>query len=224
MTPGCRKSHCFKSPPEITHSQRGFRALTFLAPYEIALKCARQPNTMFHKCSNFQIIGGVFIGHPESRSSRTRRALTNPSFLANFHRVRLGDLKLISEIGKEEIVEYHEVRRRKTGALIRRNKVVVGERRRFEASVSGRPETLTAVVYKDTNIDKWRIEVEKHETFRHPSLVQLYGVTVSPANYALIYTDALIPLRDVRELHANSSLASTYVEYGIVRRYFSLIQ
>jgi hypothetical protein len=68
--------------------------------------------------------------------------------------VRLGDLKLISEIGKEEIVEYHEVRRRKTGALIRRNKVVVGERRRFEVSVSGRPETLTAVVYKDTNIDK----------------------------------------------------------------------
>ncbi|KAF8148532.1 hypothetical protein K438DRAFT_948987 [Mycena galopus ATCC 62051] len=177
---------------------------------------------MFHNCSNVQISGGVFtVLSDESESSDppiARRALAHdPGFSRDFRSIRLCDLNLLSEIGKQEIVEYHEVRRRKTGALVRRDRDVVGTRRIYQARVLGRQEILTAVIYQGIDIEKWTTEAKKHETFRHPSLVQLYGVTVSRAINALIYTDALISLRDVREFHENSPLGSTYVEWGIKR-------
>ncbi|KAJ7260331.1 hypothetical protein B0H12DRAFT_380448 [Mycena haematopus] len=176
---------------------------------------------MFNNCSNVQIVGGSFTNiHLDSqpKSSITHSGLTaRAGFAQNFHSVRLGDLNLLSEIGNQETVKYREVRRRKTGALVRLERVVASKRRIYQACVSGRPGAVTAVVYQGPDVEKWMSEAEKHETFRHPSLVQLYGVSVSRAMNVLIYIDALVPLRDIRELHAGSALASTYVEYGIVR-------
>ncbi|KAJ6571223.1 hypothetical protein B0H19DRAFT_1129472 [Mycena capillaripes] len=181
---------------------------------------------MFQQCKNFKISGGSFLIQQESDfGSRARFArdqahaptLRAPCISSSFNSVRLGDLNLIAELGTEEIVEYRDVWRRKTKALARRERVVVGLRRIYKAWVFGTPGTLTAVVYEGVNFDKWKSEVEKHETFRHPSLVQLHAVIMSRSMNALIYTDDLIPLRDVREFHANSPLASTYVECGIKR-------
>ncbi|KAJ6450767.1 hypothetical protein C8R45DRAFT_1042718 [Mycena sanguinolenta] len=42
--------------------------------------------------------------------------------------------------------------------------------------------------------------------------------------YVLVYIDALIPLHDIRELHAGSALAATYVEYGIKRDLYAAFE
>ncbi|KAJ7913230.1 hypothetical protein B0H13DRAFT_2005344 [Mycena leptocephala] len=184
---------------------------------------------MFAQCHNVKISGGTFCLYQESDSSRSHSRFPGelpqlysplpPPLSQSFHSIRLGDLNLLLEMGKEELVEYHDVRRFKTNALIRRERVVVGVRRIYEASVFGTPGTLTAVIYEGTDFEKWKSEAEKHEAFRHPSLVQLYAVTMSRSMNALIYTERLIPLSEVRELHERSPLASTYVEYGIVSQF-----
>ncbi|KAF7350057.1 hypothetical protein MVEN_01307400 [Mycena venus] len=199
---------------------------------------------MFDNCSNFQIFGGTFH-HQDSPTAPARGRdvfADDPGFPQNFRFIQLGDLDLLEEICKENIVEYREIRRRKTKPLVRRERRVVGKRKICQVRVPGRPGTLTAVLYKGTEFEKWRTEAEKHETFRDPSLVQLYAVTVSRALNALIYTDrklplplgtdfdhsksavGLIPLRDVRELHVGSPLAATYVEYGIKRDLYAAFE
>ncbi|KAJ7913968.1 hypothetical protein B0H13DRAFT_2003589 [Mycena leptocephala] len=178
---------------------------------------------MFAQCRNVKISGGTFCLYQESDSSCSHSRFPGelPPLSQSFHSIRLGDLNLLLEKGKEELVEYHDVRRFKTNALVRRERVVVGVRRIYEASVFGTPGTLTAVIYKGTDFEKWKSEAEKHEAFRHPSLVQLYAVTMSQSMNALglIYTERLIPLSEVRELHERSPLASAYVEYGIVSQF-----
>ncbi|KAJ7436282.1 hypothetical protein B0H11DRAFT_660524 [Mycena galericulata] len=172
---------------------------------------------MFEQCSNFTIFGGTFITYPESTAVQPRCSIATKPRSPSFRSIPLGDLNLLSEIGIQEIVEYRDVRRHKTGVLIRRQREVVGMRRIYQAQIFGNPGIVTAVIDQGTSFEKWKTEAEKHETFRHPSLVQLYAVTMTQAMNALIYTDGLVSLRDVREFHACSPLASTYVEYGIKR-------
>ncbi|KAJ7032201.1 hypothetical protein C8F04DRAFT_665663 [Mycena alexandri] len=177
------------------------------------------PRIMLDHCSNFTIYGGTFHNYAAEgpRVAQDAELQLSP----NFHSIRLGDLNLLKEIGKQQIVKYSDIHRRKTGVLVRRKREVIGWRRIYRAAVVGTPGTeLTAVIDDGTDLEKWRSEAEKHETFRHPCLVQLYAVTMSQTMKGLIYTDALISLPEIRETHADSPLASSYVEYGIKRDLF----
>ncbi|KAJ7779727.1 hypothetical protein B0H16DRAFT_1499679 [Mycena metata] len=174
---------------------------------------------MLDHCNNFTIYGGTFNNYAPEGPRVTQDV--EPPLSPNFHSIRLGDLNLLKEIGKQQIVKYSDIHRRKTGVLVRRECEVVGCRRIYRASVVGTPATqLTAVIDEGTDLEKWRSEAEKHEMFRHPSLVQLYAVTMSRTIKGLIYADALISLPEIRETYADSPLASSYVEYGIVRCLF----
>ncbi|KAJ7171429.1 hypothetical protein C8R46DRAFT_184858 [Mycena filopes] len=173
---------------------------------------------MFDYCSHFQIAGGTFN---IIASGGVRVApVAERAYSTTFHSVRLGDLNLLKEIGQQQFVKYIDVHRRKTGVLVRRKREVVGWRGIYQASLIGTPGVFTAVIDHGTDLEKWYSEAEKHEAFRHPSLVQLYAVTMSKSMKGLIYTDELISLPEIRATHAGSPLASAYVEYGIVRFFF----
>ncbi|KAJ7174093.1 hypothetical protein C8R43DRAFT_635402 [Mycena crocata] len=142
---------------------------------------AKSSSSVFEGCTNFTVSGGTFeIRNPQSPEDRS-----------DYRTIRPGDLNLLTEIGKEDIVEYHEVRRQRTGALVRRHKVIVGTRRIHQARIFGNPERVTVVVYKGPQFDKWKAEAEQREHFRHPSVFQLFGITKSPALNALVYTDGM---------------------------------
>jgi hypothetical protein len=72
----------------------------------------------------------------------------------DFRSIPLGDLNLLSEVGKADIIEYRDVRRQKTGALIRRVPVVVGRQRIHQARIFGSQEMMTAVIYDGPGFEK----------------------------------------------------------------------
>jgi hypothetical protein len=68
--------------------------------------------------------------------------------------VKLGDLNLLDEIGKYNVVEGHPVHHKRTGAVVRHIKVVVGTRRIYRARIFGSQDPMTAVVYDDAQFEK----------------------------------------------------------------------
>ncbi|KAJ6597521.1 hypothetical protein DFH09DRAFT_1304320 [Mycena vulgaris] len=96
---------------------------------------------MFEQCSNFTISGGVFTIQKEPGLIHPARSCIEGPLESrstpNFQSIRLGDLNLLAEIGKDDIVEYRDIRRRRTGVLVRRQRVVVGTRRIYQARVFG---------------------------------------------------------------------------------------
>jgi hypothetical protein len=67
----------------------------------------------------------------------------------DFRIVKLGDLNLLDEISKYNVVERRPVHRKKTGAVVRHVEVVVGTRRIYRARIFGSQDPMTAVVYAD---------------------------------------------------------------------------
>jgi hypothetical protein len=68
--------------------------------------------------------------------------------------VKLGDLNLLDEIDKQNVVEWHPVHRKKTGVVVRYLKVVVGTRRIYRAQIFGSQDPMTAVIYNDTQFEQ----------------------------------------------------------------------
>jgi hypothetical protein len=75
-------------------------------------------------------------------------------FYPEFRSIRLGDLNLLSEVGKEDVIEYRDVRRRKTGALVQRVKIVAGTRKILQVRIFGSQETMTAVIQDGPDFEK----------------------------------------------------------------------
>ncbi|KAF7348835.1 hypothetical protein MVEN_01403500 [Mycena venus] len=163
----------------------------------------------FNNCQNFTVTGGTFNiqGHFNENND-------------DFRVIRLGDLNLLKEIDKQNVVEYRDIRRKRTGAFIRRVPVPVGVRRIHHARIFGSQETVTAVVYEGSGFRKHRAQAEWREEFRHPTLVQLLGVASgSRGPKALIYNDELLPIDEVRKFHRLSALARGYLEYQMSKHF-----
>jgi hypothetical protein len=77
--------------------------------------------------------------------------------------VKLGDLNLLDEIDKHDVVEWHPVHRKKTGVVVRYLKVVVGARRIYRARIFGSQDPMTAFVYNDAQFE----QVSTISTYSH---------------------------------------------------------
>jgi hypothetical protein len=73
---------------------------------------------------------------------------------ADFRIVKLGDLNLLDEIDKHNVVERRPVYHRRTGAVVRHIKVLVGTRRVYRARIFGSQNPMTAVVYNDPQFEQ----------------------------------------------------------------------
>jgi hypothetical protein len=65
-------------------------------------------------------------------------------------------LNLLDEIGKYNVVEQRPVHHRRTGAVVRHVKVIVGTRRVYRARIFGSQDPMTAVVYNDAQFEQAR--------------------------------------------------------------------
>ncbi|KAF7340330.1 hypothetical protein MVEN_01952200 [Mycena venus] len=66
-----------------------------------------------------------------------------------------------------------------------------------------------------------RAKVQEAGRYRHPSLAQLFGFTCSAGVNALIYHDDMMTISQIRTMHAQSALASTYVELELLRHFYA---
>ncbi|KAJ7207296.1 hypothetical protein B0H12DRAFT_439581 [Mycena haematopus] len=137
---------------------------------------------VFANCQNTTISGGVIL------QVNTNDA--DDSDENDFRRVRWGDINFLKAVTTQNIIEYHDVPHKRTGVAKKRVQRVVGVRRIHQAHIIGFHEDFTAVVYEGSEFEKHRAYAEWREDLRHPSLVQLFGVTSSPRHKALIYHDS----------------------------------
>jgi hypothetical protein len=80
--------------------------------------------------------------------------LANLSDKIDFPTIKLGHLKLVEEVAKQNIVEYRKVLHKKTKVVKRHIREVVGVRRIYVACVHGSQEDFTTVVYKGSDFEK----------------------------------------------------------------------
>ncbi|KAJ7901345.1 hypothetical protein B0H13DRAFT_1883112 [Mycena leptocephala] len=137
-------------------------------------------------CRDFTIQGGTF---------NVSTTVEQPQ--GDFRVVKLGDLNLLDEIGKYDVVERRPVHHKRTGAVVRHIKVVVGTRRIYRARIFGSQDPMTAIVYNDAQFE------------------QFFGFTSSAGLSALIYHDEMMTVSQVKQLHAKSALALHYFKYEI---------
>jgi hypothetical protein len=71
----------------------------------------------------------------------------------DFRVVKLGDLNLLDEMGKQNVVEWHPIRHKRTGVVVRHIKVVVGTRRVYRARIFGSQDPMTVVIYNDPQFE-----------------------------------------------------------------------
>ncbi|KAJ7930770.1 hypothetical protein B0H13DRAFT_881342 [Mycena leptocephala] len=160
-------------------------------------------------CRDFTIQGGTF-----------NVSTTVEQSLGDFRVVKLGDLNLLDEIDKQNVVEWHPIRRKKTGVIVRHVKVVVGTRRIYRARIFGSQDPMTAIVYNDAQFEQRMAEMKEGPQIRHPHLAQFFGFTCSAGPNALIRHDEMIPFSQVQKLHAGSTLASYYFINETRRHFF----
>ncbi|KAJ7930679.1 hypothetical protein B0H13DRAFT_880541 [Mycena leptocephala] len=161
-------------------------------------------------CRDFTIQGGTF-----------NVSTTVEQSPGDFRIVKLGDLNLLDEIDKHNVVEWHPIRRKKTGVIVRHVKVIVGTRRTYRARIFGSPDPMTAVVYNGPRFEQRMVEAHRGQQFRHPHLAQFFGLGCSASVNAVIYHDEMIPFSQVKKLHAGSALASYYFRNETTRHLYA---
>ncbi|KAJ7798833.1 hypothetical protein B0H13DRAFT_2297998, partial [Mycena leptocephala] len=175
-------------------------------------------------CRDFTIQGGTFnVSSSVEQSS------------GNFRVVKLGDLNLLDEIDKHNVVEWRPVHRKKTGVVVRHVKVIVGARRIYRARIFRSQDPMTAVVYNDAQFEQAShnlhrmVEVHRGQQFRHPHLAQFFGLGCSASMNALIYHDVSLKpafiLPHVQTQHFNLTIikvAHSYWEETTGEKFYSL--
>ncbi|KAJ7930787.1 hypothetical protein B0H13DRAFT_2309405 [Mycena leptocephala] len=96
-------------------------------------------------CRDFTIQGGTF-----------NVSTTVEQSPGDFRIVKLGDLNLLDEIDKHDVVKRRPVHRKKTGVVVRHVKVIVGTRRIYRARIFGSQDPMTAVVYDNAQFEQAR--------------------------------------------------------------------
>ncbi|KAJ7444665.1 hypothetical protein FB451DRAFT_1413063 [Mycena latifolia] len=125
----------------------------------------------------------------------------------DFRSIRLGNLNLLTQLGKEETLKCDVVERHGETDVVR--KTVVGTRRVYRARIFGSQDPITAVVCEGSRFDKWKAEAERRQS--------LFGITESRNINALIYHDELITIAQFRQIYDNMPLTAAYIEYQMAR-------
>lgn len=74
--------------------------------------------------------------------------------ILDFPNVKLGHLKLLTGVTKQNIVEYRDVRHKRTGVVKHRVPEVIGVRRIHHAHLIGMQEDFTAIVYEGSGFER----------------------------------------------------------------------
>ncbi|KAJ7787187.1 hypothetical protein B0H14DRAFT_287782 [Mycena olivaceomarginata] len=138
---------------------------------------------------------------------------------SDFRSVNLGDLVLYDEIDRQNVVDYLPIRRRRMGVVIRHIKAVVATQRVYRARIFGSQDPMTVVIHDDTRFEQRKAQVLEVQQYRHPLLAQLFGFTCSAGLNALIYHDDMVTISQIQKMHAQSILASRYVNLEMLRHF-----
>ncbi|KAF7377026.1 hypothetical protein MSAN_00120700 [Mycena sanguinolenta] len=149
--------------PEFTHSS----ASDPESPFAVS----RHASGMFSHSRNFTVTGKSL-----NNITNNYAALSLPS---DFRMIPMGDIDLQHEIRVDNstgVLNYHRQR--------------AHVRRLYSAKVEGRKSTLTVAMYQGHGAEeKWRQDIAKYMSMRHPSIVQICGAASSNGIHATLFND-----------------------------------
>ncbi|KAJ7017085.1 hypothetical protein C8F04DRAFT_1093665 [Mycena alexandri] len=162
---------------------------------------------IFSGSQHFTVTGGIFNSHNHIATTE----------FSDFAEIPLGSIDLRHQIRPGG---YH-------GVVGRRERGCV--RRVYIANIKGRNPDMTVAVYQGKGAEEeWRKDISRYSCLRHPSFVQLCGITTSSLMHATIFHDDLIPLENFLENSYTLAL-SIYVhaycsmEFWEANDYFSSV-
>ncbi|KAF7377053.1 hypothetical protein MSAN_00123400 [Mycena sanguinolenta] len=124
--------------------------------------------------------------------------------------IPMGDIDLQHEIQVDNstgVLNYHRQR--------------AHVRRLYSAKVEGRKSTLMVAMYQGHGAkEKWRQDIAKYMSMRHPSIVQICGAASSNGIHATLFNDDLIPLEEVLDCYRDFPVWTVYI-YAFCNRDFS---
>ncbi|KAF7377069.1 hypothetical protein MSAN_00125400 [Mycena sanguinolenta] len=163
-----------QSEPEFTHSSASDP------------KSPSHASGMFSHSRNFTVWGKNLTNITTNYAA--------PSLPSDFRMIPMGDTDLRHEIRVDNstgVLNYHCQR--------------AHVRRLYSAEVEGRKSTLTVAMYQGHGAEeKWRKDIAKYMSMRHPSIVQICGAASSNGIHAVLFNDALIPLEEVLDHYRDS--------------------
>ncbi|KAJ7687132.1 hypothetical protein B0H17DRAFT_1070595, partial [Mycena rosella] len=82
------------------------------------------------------------------------------------------------------------------------------------ARIHGSEATMTVAIYEGGNAEEnWREAISKHSNFRHPNIIQLFGISRTPKIHAAIFHDELIPARQMAEKYDITPICAVYFRH-----------
>ncbi|KAF7377025.1 hypothetical protein MSAN_00120600 [Mycena sanguinolenta] len=183
--------------PEFTHS-------SICDPESAPLigVASRHASGMFSHSRNFTVRGRNLINITNNYAA--------PNLPSDFRMIPMGDIDLQHEIRVDNstgVLNYHRQR--------------AHVRRLYSAKVEGRKSTLTVAMYQGHGAEeKWRQDIAKYMSMRHPSIVQICGAASSNGIHATLFNDDLIPLEEVLDRYRDSPVWTAYI-YAFCNRDFS---
>ncbi|KAJ6527630.1 hypothetical protein DFH09DRAFT_1186593 [Mycena vulgaris] len=162
--------------------------------------------------SNSGVVGGTHHAGTINTSARDMIMLgcatTNnftftpaPSVPFDFRTIPLGDIDLQREIraSNSGVVNRHYSERRSV-------------RRVYSAKIDGRKSTVTVAIYQGDGAEqRWREDIARYMSFRHPNIIQVYGTARSGNIHATIFHDDLIPFQQCLDLYRHSPILTVYI-------------
>ncbi|KAJ7679476.1 hypothetical protein DFH06DRAFT_511701 [Mycena polygramma] len=151
----------------------------------------RHASGLFLRSRQFSVSGGTF-----TNVTNIHRASDSP---VDFRVIPLGDLDLLCKID------------RGSGVVRRHRAEQAFTRRVYTARIPGLQSKVTAAVYQgDGAEEEWREEITRYANFRHPNVVQLYGVVKTQNLHAAVFHDDLIPCQDLKAKYYHSHVSAVY--------------
>ncbi|KAJ7679406.1 hypothetical protein DFH06DRAFT_1465503 [Mycena polygramma] len=146
---------------------------------------------MFSDSQNFTVTAGTM--------TNVTKIYNTPSTVeSDFRRIPLGDIDL-----RELRLE------RGSAPFIRERRSAC---RVYAARVEGRKSGVTVAIYEGNGAkEDWRKDISRYSALRHPSFVQLWGLTNTPGIHAAIFHDDLIPFEEFVNRHRDRPVLLVYI-------------
>ncbi|KAK7006253.1 hypothetical protein R3P38DRAFT_3214303 [Favolaschia claudopus] len=161
------------------------------------------------------ISGSVRTIHVNGKNTRYREFFGTLDFLGSFQYVlstlsSAGDVDLQSEVYKN----YANVSYRNGQCF---------SRTIYSAKIDKKKGAMTVAVYKGKSAEEeWNKDLAEYESFRHPNIVQLYGIISSKLMRAIIFHDELVPLKVFLDGYRYSSTLMCYIHAYVCGELYDL--
>ncbi|KAJ7679303.1 hypothetical protein DFH06DRAFT_1166274 [Mycena polygramma] len=149
--------------------------------------------SIFPGCRGFTVAGGTF-------TNVTNNYASTPDVPSDFRMIPLGDIDLLREI---RLNDWEAIKLQRERGCVRRV---------YSAKVDGRKSGTTVALYQGAGAEeKWRQDIARYMSVRHPNIIQVCGAATSGNIHATLFHDDLVAFRRFVDSYRHSPILTVYI-------------